>query len=188
MLQGLRGTPGSGAVRRRMRFDRIPDFVSPWWTTTENGMTTEEKVARRKLSLLDLARELANVNCACKVMGYSRQQVYEIFQSAPVRERKKIGERDRNARRLHAVIEDFKALGAHQFRRPSPRPLRGPPHRRSAFPAGSLRRFPSDAISRDTPVNERRKRAAISHHCADLASSSRFISASKTSGCRLATL
>lgn len=41
-------------------------------------MTTNEKVARRKLSLLDLAQELRNVSRACKVMGYSRQQFYEI--------------------------------------------------------------------------------------------------------------
>ncbi len=41
-------------------------------------MTTEQKVARRKLSLLELARELSNVSRACKVMGYSRQQFYEI--------------------------------------------------------------------------------------------------------------
>ena len=41
-------------------------------------MTTEEKIARRKLSLLDLAQELHNVSRACKVMGYSRQQFYEI--------------------------------------------------------------------------------------------------------------
>ncbi len=41
-------------------------------------MTTNEKVARRKLSLLELATELQNVSKACKVMGYSRQQFYEI--------------------------------------------------------------------------------------------------------------
>ncbi len=41
-------------------------------------MTTNEKVARRKLSLLELASELGNVSRACKVMGYSRQQFYEI--------------------------------------------------------------------------------------------------------------
>ncbi|GAB3125269.1 IS481 family transposase [Novispirillum itersonii] len=41
-------------------------------------MTTEKKVARRKLSLLELAQELGNVSRACKVMGYSRQQFYEI--------------------------------------------------------------------------------------------------------------
>lgn len=41
-------------------------------------MTTEQKVARRKLSLLELAQDLHNVSEACRVMGYSRQQFYEI--------------------------------------------------------------------------------------------------------------
>lgn len=41
-------------------------------------MTTEKKVARRKLSLLELAADLGNVSKACKMMGYSRQQFYEI--------------------------------------------------------------------------------------------------------------
>lgn len=41
-------------------------------------MTTETKIARRKLSLLQLAAELSNVSKACKIMGYSRQQFYEI--------------------------------------------------------------------------------------------------------------
>ena len=41
-------------------------------------MTTKDKIARRKLSLLTLAKELENVSRACKVMGYSRQQFYEI--------------------------------------------------------------------------------------------------------------
>lgn len=41
-------------------------------------MTTKDKIARRKLSLLELANDLQNVSQACKVMGYSRQQFYEI--------------------------------------------------------------------------------------------------------------
>ena len=41
-------------------------------------MTTKRKVARRKLSLLELATELSNVSKACQLMGYSRQQFYEI--------------------------------------------------------------------------------------------------------------
>lgn len=43
-------------------------------------MTTvqAEKIARRKLSLLQLAQELGNVSKACKIIGYSRQQFYEI--------------------------------------------------------------------------------------------------------------
>ncbi|MCP4548095.1 MAG: IS481 family transposase, partial [bacterium] len=41
-------------------------------------MTTTDKVARRKLSMLELAHEMGNVSKACKIMGYSRQQFYEI--------------------------------------------------------------------------------------------------------------
>ncbi len=41
-------------------------------------MTTDKKVARRKLSLLELVHELSNVSKACKITGYSRQQFYEI--------------------------------------------------------------------------------------------------------------
>jgi len=43
-------------------------------------MTTvqAEKIARRKLSLLELAQELGNVSKACRIIGYSRQQFYEI--------------------------------------------------------------------------------------------------------------
>lgn len=37
-----------------------------------------QKIARRKLSLLQLAQELGNVSRACKVMGYNRQHFYEI--------------------------------------------------------------------------------------------------------------
>ncbi len=43
-------------------------------------MTTvqAEKIARRKSSLLQLAQELGNVSKACRIVGYSRQQFYEI--------------------------------------------------------------------------------------------------------------
>lgn len=41
-------------------------------------MTSKDKIARRKLSLLQLAQDLSNVSRACKLMGYSRQQFYEI--------------------------------------------------------------------------------------------------------------
>jgi hypothetical protein len=39
-------------------------------------MTTEQKIARRKLSLLELTSDLGSK--ACKEIGYSRQQFYEI--------------------------------------------------------------------------------------------------------------
>lgn len=47
-------------------------------------MTTvqAEKIARRKLSLLELAQELGNVSKACRIAGCSRQQFYEIRSSS----------------------------------------------------------------------------------------------------------
>ena len=41
-------------------------------------MTTKDKATRRKLSLVELAQEKSNVSRACRIMGYSRQQFYEI--------------------------------------------------------------------------------------------------------------
>src|SRR5437773_12119842 len=41
-------------------------------------MTTDKRIARQKLSLLQLANDLSNVSRACKLSGYSRQQFYEI--------------------------------------------------------------------------------------------------------------
>ena len=41
-------------------------------------MTTEKKIARRKLGLLELAAELSNMSKACHIMVYSRQQFYKI--------------------------------------------------------------------------------------------------------------
>ena len=36
-------------------------------------MTTDKKVVRRKLSMLELATERGNVSKGCNIMGYSRQ-------------------------------------------------------------------------------------------------------------------
>ena len=41
-------------------------------------MTATGNLAWRKLSLLDLAKDLDNVSRACRLMGYSRQRFYEI--------------------------------------------------------------------------------------------------------------
>ena len=39
-------------------------------------MTTERKVIRAKVGLLELAKQLGNVSQACKMMGYSRDSFY----------------------------------------------------------------------------------------------------------------
>ena len=44
--------------------------------TTNN--TLAQKAARRKLNLLELANDLGNVSEACRRIGYSREQFYEI--------------------------------------------------------------------------------------------------------------
>ena len=44
-------------------------------------MTTQEKLVRGKLSLLELAEYLNNVSQACKINGVSRQHFYDIKQA-----------------------------------------------------------------------------------------------------------
>jgi transposase InsO family protein len=39
-------------------------------------MTTEQKVIRSKVGLLELAKQLGNVSLACRMMGYSRESFY----------------------------------------------------------------------------------------------------------------
>src|SRR4029453_9449809 len=41
-------------------------------------MTTERKVIRAKLGLLELAKQLGNVSQACKILGYSRDSFYRF--------------------------------------------------------------------------------------------------------------
>ena len=41
-------------------------------------MTTERKVIRAKVGLLELAKQLGNVSQACKIMGYSRDTFYRF--------------------------------------------------------------------------------------------------------------
>ena len=41
-------------------------------------MTTEQKIIRAKIGLLELAKQLGNVSQACKIMGYSRDSFYRF--------------------------------------------------------------------------------------------------------------
>ena len=43
-------------------------------------MTTEQKIIKNKLGVLELAKQLGNVSRACKVMGYSRDSFYRFKQ------------------------------------------------------------------------------------------------------------
>jgi hypothetical protein len=42
------------------------------------GHTTEQKIIRAKVGLLELAKQLGNVSQACKIMGYSRDSFYRF--------------------------------------------------------------------------------------------------------------
>ena len=41
-------------------------------------MTTEQKIIRAKVGLLELAKQLGNVSQACKIMGYGRDSFYRF--------------------------------------------------------------------------------------------------------------
>ena len=43
-------------------------------------MTTEQKIIKNKVGLLELARQLGNVSRACKILGYSRDSFYRFQQ------------------------------------------------------------------------------------------------------------
>jgi hypothetical protein len=42
------------------------------------NMTTQERIVKNKMSLLELAEYLQNVSEACKIHGVSRQHFYDI--------------------------------------------------------------------------------------------------------------
>jgi hypothetical protein len=55
----------------------VPMLVS-WIGALEDTMTTEQKIIRAKVGLLELAKQLGNVSQACKMMGYSRDSFYRF--------------------------------------------------------------------------------------------------------------
>lgn len=90
-------------------------------------MTTKDKVARRKLSMLELASELNNVSKACQIMGYSRQQFYEIRRNFQTYGADGLIDRLPGARGPHPnrVSEEIeKAVLAHALDHPTHGPLR----------------------------------------------------------------
>ena len=63
--KGSRGGARSWLVWRSVPPRRIGDT-----------MTTDQKIIRAKVGLLELAKQLGNVSQACKMLGYSRDSFY----------------------------------------------------------------------------------------------------------------
>jgi hypothetical protein len=75
-LTGVSWFPTANRKPRRGR--GAVGVASARLSALEDTMTTEQKIIRAKVGLLELAKQLGNVSQACKMMGYSRDSFYRF--------------------------------------------------------------------------------------------------------------
>ena len=69
-------------------------------------MTTEEKLIKNKLGLLELASYLRNVSEACRVMGYSRDTFYRAKNAYDVGGMEALKEKTRRVARFRNRVSE----------------------------------------------------------------------------------
>ena len=70
--------PGPPAQRQPRRGAELVGVAQRPASAIGDTMTTEQKIIRAKVGLLELAKQLGNVSQACKMMGYSRDSFYRF--------------------------------------------------------------------------------------------------------------